>query len=311
MKLPRPTSRRDFLATSVGAPLALSFATGCASEEASAPAEGNAASTDPYPVGLELYSVREALAEDLMGPVARVAEMGYETVEFYRPYYSWTPEYAREVRAHMDNLGIRCLSTHNPAEAFIAENHQRSIELNGIMGSQTMVMASPPRDVRGGGVDTWKTVAELLTRAQEAFSAAGIRAGYHNHQYEWQAFDDASEDGPRFPMDVLADETPAGVTLQLDIGTCIEMEQDPVAWINAHSGRIRNIHCKDWTPGSEEDEKGYRVLFREGAADWQGIFDAAESVGGIEFYLIEQEGIRYDEFESARRCLETWREMRA
>ena len=291
--------------------LALSLATGCGSEEAPAPAEESAATTDSYPVGLELYSVREALAEDLMGTVAKVAEMGYETVEFYRPYYSWTAEYAREVRTHMDDLGIRCLSTHNPPEAFMAENHQKSVELNGIIGSTTMVMASPPRDVRGGGVDGWKTVAELLTGAQEAFSAADMRAGYHNHQYEWQAFEGVGEDGPRFPLDVLADETPAGVTLQLDVGTCLEMEQDPVAWINAHPGRIRNIHCKDWAPGSEEDEKGYRTLFREGTADWQGIFDAAESVGGVEFYLIEQEGSRYDEFESARRCLETWREMRA
>ncbi len=311
MNSPRPTSRRGFLASSIGAPLALSFATGCASEEAAAPAEETATSVDPYPVGLELYSVREALAEDLMGTVTKVAEMGYETVEFYRPYYSWTPEYAQEVRTHMDSLGIRCLSTHNPAEAFMAENHQKSIELNGIIGSTTMVMASPPRDVRGGGADGWKGVGELLTGAQEAFSAAGMRAGYHNHQYEWQAFEDATEDGPRFPLDVLADETPAGVTLQLDVGTCLEMEQDPVAWIKAHPGRIRNIHCKDWAPGSDEDEKGYRVLFREGTADWQGIFDAAESVGGVKFYLIEQEGSRYDEFESARRCLETWREMRA
>ena len=311
MNLLRSASRRDFLTSSVGAPLALSLATGCGSEEAPTQAEEPAGASDSHPVGLELYSVREALADDLMGTVARVAEMGYEAVEFYRPYYSWTPENAGEVRTHMDNLGIRCLSTHNPPEAFMAENYQKSIELNSIIGSQTLVMASPPRDVRGGGADAWNTVADLLTGAQEAFSGAGIRAGYHNHQYEWQAFDDASEGGPRFPMDILANETPEGVTLQLDVGTCLEMEQDPVAWINAHPGRIRNIHCKDWAPGSEEDEKGYRVLLGEGTADWAGIIAAAESVGGIEFYLIEQEGSRYDEFESARRCLETWREMRS
>ena len=48
------------------------------------------------PIGLELYSVRGELMKDLMGTVRAVAKMGYEVVEFYSPYYSWTPEYARE-----------------------------------------------------------------------------------------------------------------------------------------------------------------------------------------------------------------------
>ncbi len=320
MKLPR--SRRDFLTASIGAPLALSLAAGCSSEEASAPAEEPAAAAKHYPIGLELYSVRKALAEDLMGTVSRVAEIGYEVVEFYRPYYDWTPDYAKEVRAHLDDLGIKCLSTHNPPDAFMAEGRAKAIELNGIIGSQTMVMASPPpgtigRPGEGGGlppsgtVDTWKKVADLLTEAQEVFSAAGLRAGYHNHQYEWRSFEGAAEGGPRFPLDVLAAGTPEGVTLQLDVGTCMEMERDPVAWITSHPGRIRSIHCKDWAPGTEEEEKGYRVLLGEGVAPWKQIFQAAQNGGGVEYYLIEQEGSRFDEFDTAARCLATWKEMRA
>jgi sugar phosphate isomerase/epimerase len=182
-------------------------------------------------------------------------------------------------------------------------------------------MASPPRGTvnrpgedgppSAGTVDAWQKVADLLTEAQEAFSAAGLRAGYHNHQYEWRSFEGAAEGGPRFPMDVLAAGTPEGVTLQLDLGTCMEMERDPVAWITAHPGRIRSVHCKDWAPGTEEEEKGYRVLLGEGVTPWEDIFQAAENGGGVEFYLLEQEGSRFDEFETAKRCLATWKEMRA
>ena len=319
MKLPR--SRRDFLAASIGAPLALSLAAGCSSEEASAPADEPAAAAKHYPIGIELYSVRQALAEDLMGTVAKVAEIGYEVVEFYRPYFEWTPEYAKEVRTHMDNLGIKCLSTHNPPEAFMAENRAKAIELNGIIGSQSIIMASPPRGTIGrpgddsglpasGTVETWQKVANLLTEAQEAFAAAGIHAGYHNHQYEWRSFEGATAGGPRFPMDILATSA-EGVTLQFDAGTCMEMERDPISWITSHPGRIRSVHCKDWAPGTEEEEKGYRVLFGEGVTPWQDIFQAAENGGGVEFYLLEQEGSRFDEFETARRCLATWKEMRA
>lgn len=319
MKLPR--SRRDFLATSIGAPLALSLGVGCGAEQSSAPAEESAAEAKHYPIGIELYSVRQALAEDLMGTVARVAEVGYEVVEFYRPYFDWTPEYAKEVRTHMDNLGIRCLSTHNPAEAFMAENRAKAIELNSIIGSQTMVMASPPQGTverpapgtapSAGTVDAWQKVADLLSEAQEEFAAAGLRAGYHNHQYEWSSFEEVAEGGPRFPMDVLAAGTPESVTLQFDAGTCVEMGRDSAAWISSHPGRIRSVHCKDWAPGTHEEEKGYRVLFGEGVTPWQQIFQAAENGGGVEFYLLEQEGSRYDEFETAERCLATWKEMRA
>ena len=57
--------------------------------------------------------------------------------------------------------------------------------------------------------------------------------------------------------------------LQLDVGTCLEAGADPVAWIRANPGRIRSIHCKDWSP---DPGKGYKVLFGEGKADWKGIF---------------------------------------
>src|ERR1700741_4087866 len=69
------------------------------------------------PVGLELYSVRDELAKDAMGTVRAVAKMGYEVVEFFSPYYEWTPDYAKEMRKLMDDLKIRCLSTHNGSNA--------------------------------------------------------------------------------------------------------------------------------------------------------------------------------------------------
>src|ERR1700674_2229107 len=70
------------------------------------------------PVGLELYSVRDELKQDLMGTVRAVAKMGYEDVEFYAPYAEWKAEYAKDVRKLLDDLNIRCLSTHNSSTSF-------------------------------------------------------------------------------------------------------------------------------------------------------------------------------------------------
>jgi sugar phosphate isomerase/epimerase len=254
------------------------------------------------PVGIELYSVRDELAKDLIGTVRAVAKMGYEVVEFYSPYYQWTPEYAKEVRKLLDELKIKCLSTHNSANVFTSENLPKAIELNQIIGSKSIVMASAGRVE---GLDGWKGVAEKLTMAAEKLKPLGMRAGFHNHKTEFVAIE-----GKR-PMDVLAAGTPKDVTLQLDVGTCLEAGADPVAWIKANPGRIRSIHCKDWAPGDEKDNKHYRVLVGEGISPWAKIREAAEAKGGVEYYLIEQEGSRFSSLETAERCLATWKKLRA
>lgn len=265
------------------------------------------ARTGSVPVGIELYSVRNELKKDLMGTVAAIAKMGYEVVEFYSPYFEWTDDYAKEVRRHLDDLGIACRSMHSPARAFEPENRRRAIDLNSILGSRDIVMASPGRRITDAA--GWKRVADTLSAAQFEFEKAGLRAGYHNHGYEWRAVPGVAP--LRHGMDILAAGTPDSVTLQLDVGTCLDEQRDPVEWIRSHPGRIRSIHCKDWAPGGEEAGKGYRVLTGEGIAPWKEIIAAAEEVGGVEFYLIEQEGSRLPELETAERCLQAWRKIAA
>lgn len=250
------------------------------------------------PVGLELYSVRDELAKDLMGTVRAVAKMGYEVVEFFSPYFTWTPDYAKEVRKLLDDLGIRCNSTHNGSTSFTPDGLQKAIELNQIIGSKIIVLASAGKVT---GLDGWKTVADQLTGAAEKLKPLGMRTGYHNHKLEFVPLE-----GKR-PMEVIAAGTPKEVVLQFDVGTCVEAGSDAVAWIQANPGRIRSVHCKDWAPG---EGKGYRVLFGEGDAPWTRIFQAAESTGGVEFYLIEQEGSRFPSLETADRCLTTWKKMK-
>ena len=215
------------------------------------------------PVGLELYSVRDELKQDLNGTVRAVAKMGYEVVEFFSPYYAWTEEQTKDMRKLLDELKIKCLSTHNDAKNFQPENLARTAQLNQILGAKYVVMASAGRPQ---GVAGWTAVAETLNRATDAWKSAGLKAGYHNHQTEFMALDDADR---KRPIDILAANTPKDVMLQFDVGTCVEAGSDPVAWINQNPGRIRSMHCKDWAPGPD---KGYKVLFGEGAVPWKKSF---------------------------------------
>jgi len=275
-----PLSRRSVLAMATAAPLA------------------SAAKKSRIPLGLELYSVRNELKQDLMGTVRGVAKMGYEVVEFYSPYFEWTPAYAKDVRKLLDELGIRCLSTHNSDRYFTPENLPHAIELNQILGCKYIVMASAGRVE---GLDGWKKVAATLNGGAEKMKPLGLRAGFHNHKTEFVPIE-----GQR-PMDVLAANTGKDVMLQLDVGTCIEAGSDPVAWVKANPGRINSMHLKDWSP---DPAKGYKVLFGEGAAPWKKLLQAAGKSGGIEFYLIEQEGSDFPPMETAQRCLTAFKKLK-
>ncbi|OLD00496.1 MAG: xylose isomerase [Acidobacteria bacterium 13_1_40CM_4_58_4] len=274
----RMITRRTFLALSAALPWAL---------------HAHAASS--VPVGLELYSVRDELQRDPQATVRAVAQMGYQGVEFYAPYFEWSEEQTKQMRKLLDELGIRCFSTHNDAPFLNAENIERARDKNLILGSKYVVMAwAEP----GSGLDGWKAVADSLNFAAEHLEVSGLKAGYHNHQLEFTPIE------KQRPIEILAKNTKPSIMLQLDVGTCLEAASDPVVWIRANPGRIRSLHCKDWSP---DPAKGYSVLFGEGSADWKAIFEAAEKVGGAEYYLVEQEGSRFSELETAERCLKAFR----
>jgi sugar phosphate isomerase/epimerase len=277
--IPDRSSRRSFLALSAMLPWALR----------------SRASTF-IPVGLELYSVREALKRDPFATVRAVAQLGYECVEFYAPYFDWSDSDTKKMRKLMDDLGIRCYSTHNDESFLKPGSLEKARDKNLTLGCKYLVLSSSKLKTT---LDEWKGLADSLNVVADKLEPSGLRVGCHNHQVEFRPIQ-----GQR-PIEVLAKSTKPSILLQLDVGTCIEAGSDPVAWIRSNPGRIRSIHCKDWSP---EPGKGYTVLFGEGVADWKKIFEAAESAGGVEYYLVEQEGSRLSEIETARTCLKTFRE---
>ena len=274
----RSLSRRSFLALSAMLPWALT-----------------ARASTSIPVGLELYSVRDTLKKDPEATLRAVAQMGYEGVEFYAPYFEWTEAETKRIRKLLDELGIRCFSTHNDESYLNPQNLDRTRDMNLILGSKYVVLASAGQKT---SLIEWRSVADMLNKTAEKLEPAGLKAGYHNHQLEFTPIE-----GQR-PIEILAKNTKPSIMLQLDVGTCLEAGSDPVAWIRANPGRIRSIHCKDWSPDAT---KGYKVLFGEGAADWKNIFAAAEGAGGVEYYLVEQEGSRFSELETVRKCLQAFR----
>ncbi len=242
-----------------------------------------------------MYSVRTELEKDLEGTIRKVAALGFKDVEFYSPYYSWTPAKAKEIRKLLDHLNVTCLSTHNDLVSFTPNGIQKAIDLNGILGSRYVVLASAGEI---HDLDGWKRVAEMISKAADRLAPAKLRAGCHNDSMEFNPVD-----GQR-PMDILASNTPASVMLQLDVGHCLQSGGDPVAFIESNPGRIRSLHLKDWSPA-----KQFEALLGEGDAPWKRVFEAAEKTGGVEFYLIEHEGHVSAPLEAAKQCLANYKKL--
>ena len=244
-------SRRDFLAAAGAAPFVASAAF---------------AQSKKIPIGIELYSVRGELQKDMPGTVRAVAKMGYQVVEFYSPYYDWTTDQAKDVRKLLDDLGIKCLSTHNSAQAISADGMAKAMELNQIIGSKYIIVASAGKI---SGADGWKAFADQMAGAAEKLRAHNMATGFHNHQVEWKPLR-----GRR-----AADGHPRRRTRRRT-SSCSSMPAPPsrsaadaVAWIKANPGRIKSIHLKDW--GKGEGRLHRRLRRRERAVE------AAVPGGGI------------------------------
>src|SRR5438445_2823000 len=152
---PHTLSRRSFLAFSAMLPWALSVR-----------------AAKSIPAGLELYSVREELKRDPEGTVRAVAEMGYQGVEFYAPYFEWSETQTKQMRKLLDDLGIRCFSTHNSSSYFSPEKIGRARDMNLILGSKYVVMASSdPKPCPDG----WKAVAAALNAEADQLASYGLK----------------------------------------------------------------------------------------------------------------------------------------
>jgi len=257
------------------------------------------ASRKAVPIGIQTYSVRDDEKRDLFGTLKGLREMGYECVEFWSPYYEWTPARAKEVRQQLDDLGLHCYSNHTSAKHCAEEFLPHAIELNHILGSRYVIMAhAGPQP----NLDGWRRTAEVLSKAAEKLKPANLLCGYHNWDVDFRPVE-----GTR-PIDILTGNTPKEVAFELDVATCLAAGADPLAFIKANAGRIKTYHLKDW---SSDPALHYRVLLGEGIGKWKELFELAETVGGVEHYLIEQEGSRFSQMETARRCLENFKAIRS
>jgi sugar phosphate isomerase/epimerase len=162
-----------------------------------------------------------------------------------------------------------------------------------------LIVRSLPEDVYRSA-DLLKKTADEVNRISESLKAHRMRVGYHNHTADFNRIDG------EYWWNRFADQTSRDVVLQFDTGNASEAEGvKPQSFIERNAGRTISMHVK---PFSKSDPNAY---LGADELDWPAIMKAAETVGGIEWYIIEYEKEGVPPLEALKANLDRFKKLRA
>jgi sugar phosphate isomerase/epimerase len=248
-----------------------------------------ATSYDKKYIGLQLYTVRDHMAQDPAATLAQVAKIGYTSVE---GTYSGPGKFHNtDVKAFADMLkqnGLIMPSAHyrlgeekvngQQQPGTILSGWDKAVDDAAAIGLKYMVCAYLSAAERGS-LDHYKQVADDFNKAAETCKKAGIQFMYHNHDFEF-----IQQDG-KYPYETLLANTDKNlVKMEMDMYWITKANQDPIKLINDHPGRFPLWHIKDMdkTPERNFTEVG------QGIIDFKTIFKSAEKAG-LKYFFVEED----------------------
>lgn len=231
-------------------------------------------------MGLQLYTVRNQLKEDLPGTLRAVADAGYYQVELMR-----TLDAEADMKAAR-NAGLKVTSAFLDWRAMVTPDAKGVPTFDSILEAATNLglsylvfgyVAKGHRET----ADQFKQIAERANRAGDKCKAAGVQLCYHNHAFEFGALP-----GGKTGWDVFVEEfDPKLVPFELDVFWAAIGGKDPVKTIRTLKGRIVQLHLKDLKAGvgtMHDEGKVPKDAFQEvgdGIVDWKAVLTAAEETG--------------------------------
>ncbi len=244
------------------------------------------------PVALQMYTVRDDAEKDWAGTLKGVADIGYTALEFAG---TWGVS-ADDLRKALDDLGLRAVSMHVAYEDLTGPAKlEASIAYAKTIGAVNLALSG----VNDSG-DVWKAWGENLAKAGERAKQDSITVSFHNHAAEFTEYD--GKPGIEILFDTAGHEL---LKSQTDVYWVQYAGYDPAEFIRKHAGACLTVHAKDMEPG----EECFFAEVGEGVLDWPSIFEACETVGGTQWYIVEQDQCRRPSIESARLSFENLKKM--
>lgn len=227
--------------------------------------------------GLQLYSVRDVIGADPKGILKQIADLGYKKIESYQGdqgiYWGFSP---KGFKTYMDELGMTIVSSHADTTKDLEKAAADAAEAG--LSYLLQPFIGPQKSV-----DEWKKRADEFNKRGEICKKAGIKFGYHNHDYSFKSIDGL------IPQEILLENTdPSLVVYELDLMWIQVPEVDAAAHIKKYAGRYELCHIKDFVrePKIESTDLG------KGLSDYPSLLKTA-SENGISQFIVEQEHYPY------------------
>ncbi|MFK8014635.1 MAG: sugar phosphate isomerase/epimerase family protein [Gammaproteobacteria bacterium] len=221
--------------------------------------------------GIQLYTVRDSMSEDLHATLVAIAAMGYRDVEF-AGYFDRSP---RELRQIMDDLGLRSPSSHVNA-ARMRDDPESVIEAAAELGNRFVTIGWLNESDRTS-ISDYHRWADTLNRAGDVGRKSGVRAAYHNHEFEFEKLD------AQLPYDVLIARTePELVVFELDFFWVAKAGLDVADVLGANPSRFEMAHIKDM------DADGNMVDVGSGGIDFTRLLKGAWAAS-LDYLFVEHD----------------------
>ncbi len=242
--------------------------------------------------GVQLYSVREAMRKDPLGTLKALSDMGYRYVEHAnyvnRKFYGYT---AKEFKKILADLGMQMPSGHtvmgkqhwDAAKKEFTDLWKYTVEDAAEVGQELVISPWLDADLRKT-LDEMLAYMEVFNKSGELCKAAGMRFGYHNHDFEFTA----KLNGMTVYDIILKNTDPSLVVQQLDMGNLYHTGVNALEIVHNNPGRFVSVHVKDEI--QKADGKSFEsTILGKGVANTKAITDLCKAKGGTLHFIIEQE----------------------
>lgn len=261
-----------------------------------------------FGVGLQLYTIRDAMAADVLGSLKKVSDLGFKNLELASysdgKFYGYAP---KEFKKIVSDLGMTILSSHTQVEAagITVDNAQKMADDHAELGVKYCVQ--PWVNDEDRNIETYKKMVGDWNEVGKIMKGVGIQFGYHNHNFEFKNIDGVV---PYFDI-FMPEMDPEYITMELDLFWTNKAGYDPVDLFNKYPGRFQLFHMKDM--GKKEApffdvNKDDVTSVGAGVIDFKSIL-AAKDVAGMKYMFVEDDnqgnGRPFEELEVSIKNLTT------
>ncbi len=275
-------NRRDFLRISAAGALGLTVLGPLACSKP------QAIDRKSFGVGLQLYTIRDAMDADVLGSLKKVSDLGYKNLELASysdgKFYGYSP---KELKKIVSELDMEIISSHTQVEAagITVDNAKKMADDHAELGVKYCVQPWVNEEDRN--IETYKKMVGDWNEVGKIMDGVGIQFGYHNHNFEFETIDGIV---PYYDI-FMAEMDPEYITMEIDLFWANKAGVDPVELFKKYPGRFELFHMKDmhtheapFFDVNKDDVASVGV----GVIDFRAIL-AAKDIAGMKYLFVEDD----------------------